>query len=454
MSLVSRVRSYFRAAPPPPPPPPGEVAFADPRRLFPKGYSTPYNPSALVRGRGLRVFEEMRKDDQVKAALAFKKHTVIATGWTVSSPEGQPEDWEPTRFVRWVLENLDPTEIGSVTLDGDLFEILGALDFGFSLTEKLWTTIEYGPFAGQIGLKSLKTRAPHTFRFDQDAFGNLRDDGIIQDGNTVEAAGRLPRDKFVLFSYMSEFSNPYGTSDLEAAYFPWWIKNNSQKWLAMLLERLGIPPIFGLYSPNAYSTGTLVKDLKDIMTNLQAATFGIIPRPTKDALEFWAPELAGQATRVFIPSLEYLNQAIARALLMPGLLGMTADTSQGSFARARIHFDVFLLVIEKIRKDIEQVVMCHQVVRPLCELNYPGLTTYPLWRFMPLTDDLRLDLLDKWKDLTAQKVVTPQPEDEVYIRKLMKFPEKRAGEGPADGANGPDGAAAGGAATPYSFRRR
>src|SRR2546428_679291 len=147
MTLTQRVAAAYRAfyngtngaAARPAPPPSGEIAFADPRRLFPSGYSRPYNPSALVGRRGLRIFDEMRKDDQVKAALAFKKHTVTATDWIVSSPEGMPADWEPTLFVRWVLQHLDPEEVGGGTLDHDLHEILSALEFGFSLSEKLWS---------------------------------------------------------------------------------------------------------------------------------------------------------------------------------------------------------------------------------------------------------------------------------------------------------------------------
>src|SRR6266853_2010682 len=52
----------------------GEIAFADPRRLFPgaQPYAT-FNPSQLVGLKGMQVFDEMRRDDQVKAALAFKK---------------------------------------------------------------------------------------------------------------------------------------------------------------------------------------------------------------------------------------------------------------------------------------------------------------------------------------------------------------------------------------------
>src|SRR5262245_7975527 len=189
----------------------------------------------------------MRRDDQVKAALAFKKHAVITSGWRVSSPEGKNPDWEPTRFVDWSLRHLDPTEVGSATLDADLYEILSCLDYGFSVTEKIWEPIEVGPWKDYVGLKALKTRAPTDIQFEQDQFGNLSPNGIVQPSNTVLPGGRLPRSKFVIMSYQSQFSNAYGTSDLEAAYFPWWSKTNTQKWLAMLMERLGIPPIFGLY---------------------------------------------------------------------------------------------------------------------------------------------------------------------------------------------------------------
>jgi len=422
----------------------GEVAHSDPRRLFPGSdkFST-FNPSKLVGAKGLDVFDEMRRDDQVKAALAFKKHACIATGWTVTSPEGKPEDWEVTKFAKWVLENLDPHEIGSATLDGDMYEMLGALDYGFSITEKIWAPIVDGEFAGLVGLKALKTRSPHHITFAQDEYGNLADDGIIQATNGRFVGGKMPRSKFVLFSYQSQFGNPYGTSDLEAAYFPWWTKYNAIKWLAMLLERFGIPPIFGLYTPGQYVGTTTVEDLKKVFTNFQAATNAIIPRPNKDALEFWSPSEAGaNATRVFIPALDYLNNAISRAVLMPNLIGMTSDQSQGSYARARVHFDVFLLVVESIRKDLATV-MNHQIVRPMLDLNFPGLKEYPRWAFLPLTDDLRIGLLNQWGVLVDKMVVTPQEEDEKHIRKLVQFPERRPGTEmprPEMGGNGDNGA--------------
>lgn len=428
----------------------GEVAYADPNRLFPGSnkFST-FNPSKLVGSKGLAIFDEMRRDDQVKAALAFKKHACIATGWTVTSPEGQEEDWEVTRFAKWALENLDPHEIGSATLDGDMYEMLGALDYGFSLTEKIWGPVEDGEFAGLVALKALKTRSPHHITFAQDEYGNLADDGIIQAANGRFVGGKMPRSKFVLFSYQSQFGNPYGTSDLEAAYFPWWTKYNAIKWLAMLLERFGIPPIFALYNPQNYvGIPSALDELKKIFGNLQAATSALIPRGTDEkSLEFWSPSEAGSnATRVFIPALDYLNNALSRAILMPNLIGMTSDQSQGSYARARVHFDVFLLVVESIRKDLTTV-MNHQIIRPMLDLNFPGLKEYPRWAFLPLTDDLRLELLNQWGVLVDKMVVTPQDEDEKHIRRLVQFPERRPGTEmprPNEGGQGVNGANDGG----------
>ena len=412
--------------------PRGELAYADPRRLFPgaQPFAT-YNPSTLVGQRGLQVFDEMRRDDQVKAALAFKKFACLSTGWQVQSPEGKDPNWEPTRFARWVLQHMDPSEIGAPTLESDLYAILSGLDYGFSVTEKIWDPIEYGPWAGYVGLKALKTRAPHSITFSQDEFGNLMPDGVLQQVNS-NMGGRMPRDKFVLYSYQSMFSNPYGTSDLEAAYTPWWLKYNGQKWLAMLLERYGIPPIFALYDPSKYTGpgNASLENLMKIMTNLQAATSATIPRPSSStasqpSLEFWVPDQAGaNATRIFLPSLERWDKSIARSILMPDLLGMTSDTSQGSYARAQVHFDVFLLVVESIRHDLEQIVMCHQVMKPLLDINFPSLDEYPVWTFLPLTDDLRLELLKQWNDLVTGGVVVPQENDEKHIRRLTKFPEK------------------------------
>lgn len=384
--------------------PMGEISKADPYLLY-GGKPVAFNPNELISTKGYEVIDRMRRDDQVKAALAFKKQSVLAAGWTVKSPEGQDEKWEPRVEVQRSLYNCK----GGFTRA--LKEVLSALDYGFSVGEKVWEEKD-----GKIRLSKLAVRKPHFIDFGTDDHGNLV--------NVEQLAQSLPIDKLVIYTYDYEFSNYYGRTDLDAAYRAWWTKNNSYKWMAMMMERLGIPPIFALYNDGVY-TGAKQTKLIQILSSLQAASTGAIPRPTKDDLEFWSPELAGQVTRVFIPALEFMNKDISRALLMPGLLGMTQDEATGSLARSRVHFDVFLLVLEDIRSQLQELVN-ETIVEDILMFNFPQAfedEEKPYFEFLPLTDDVRLDILEKWQTLVGGKVVQPQDSDEVHIRNLLKFPE-------------------------------
>lgn len=366
-----------------------------------------YNPSILLSNKGFSVLDKMRRDDQIKAAMTFKKNAVVANGWEVVSPKDKPADWEVTEFVINNLKNMDGT------FERRLINILTAMDYGFSVTEKVWEQKD-----NKINLKAIKTKKPHDITFSADNFGNL---------TAIEQYSRqLPIDKFIVYSYEMEFDNHYGTPDLESSYRAWWTKDNTYKWMAMLLERMGIPPIFAMYDPTRYE-GNKLSQLRDVLSNLQAATTASIPtwndKETGKSIEFWTPELAKNIGDVFIPSLDMLNRDIARSILMPGLLGVTPDDAVGSQARSTVHFDVFMLVIERIRAEIEEYIMQEQIIKPLVDLNF-NVDDYPQFKFMPLTDDLRADLIDKWVNLINANIVKPQSNDEEHIRKLFDFPDR------------------------------
>lgn len=398
----------------------GEVAQADPSRgIFGKWKSTPYNPSELVSKKGMAVFDRMKKDDQVKAALLFKKHAVMAGGWKIEVPEGQPEEWEPAKFIEWTLKNGNQEwdRILEASFDHALIEILTAIDYGFSITEKVLTPLEFGPFAGKIGLQALKTRKPHDFEFSTDEWGNLLQNGIMQ----RQSGGNkdLPREKFLIYVYQHQFSNWYGESDLEAAYRPWWIKDNAYKWLAMLLERYGVPSVFFLYGQGY--TDAQINALKKIAQNWQSATSGVIHKPTKDALDTWAPELAKQA-EIFINSLEKFDRDIARSILMPSLIGATSDGETGSYARSQTHFDLFMMIVDFVRLEVSAV-LNQQLVRPLTDINY-DVDEYPYFCFNPIDTAKKVELLKEWLAAVKESVVEKQEGDEDHVRAILGFPEK------------------------------
>ena len=306
---------------------------------------------------------------------------------------------------------------------------------GFSVVEKIYAIEDA---TGLVRLTALKARKPHSFDFVCDVHGNLLPDGLRQRqaglGLSSFSTGLgtpLPRDKFVLFVNEMEFGNFYGRSDLEAAYRPWLVKDHAYRWLAMLLERLGVPPIFALYNPDLYQ-GSILADLKKIFANLQAATSGVIPRKNAESLEFWSPELAGQLRDVFLPALARFDADIARAVLLPQLLGFTSDQAQGSLARSQVHQESFLYVVKYLQGLLADRVMNEQVIRPLLALNFTGLgDQLPSFRFKPLDVEQRQALTDRWLKAVQTGVIIPVSEDERYLRELTSFPERKIPEGQA-----------------------
>lgn len=403
-----------------------ELAFYDPLQLFRLSGFKEYNPSQLVSQRGLDIFDEMLRDDQIKAAYSFKRYAILTSGWTVQSPPDKPEDWEISEFVRRRLDDID------CTVERVLHGVLSALAYGYSVSELVYKPIDMGPDRGKIGLKAVKTKKPHDFAFKLDEFGNVVEDGLVQEGRPD--GEDLPRQKFVHWTYGDDFGNPYGKSDLEAVYRAWWTSDNAYKWLAMLLERFGIPPIVALYDPNTMQAPQIA-ELRKVLTNIRNSTAAAIPRGNKDSFELWSPELGGQVSSVFVPALQMLKQDIARGMLMPGFLGITPD-AMGSYARAKVIFDVFLLSARYIQSCLEDSVMHEQIIKPLVDLNF-NTDVYPRFKFKSMTDSAQGELLKTWATLLDTKAVMPGPDDEAHIRGLVEFPpqgdpEAQDGLKPAD----------------------
>ena len=413
------------AATPPPPPSKASLeraeAYVDPSRLISAQMFVPYNPSVLVTRKGLSVFDMMSMDEQVKASLGFKVMAALAGGWEVVSPGDEEDDWEVTTFVRDAFTHFPGG------WDSALRKFMRALRYGYSVTEKVYAERDKGPLKGKLVLDRLVELKPHYIDFECDASGKvLAIRQMPTAGQTNQ--GLFPPEKFVHYAYDREFENAYGKSDLEAAYRAWWVKDNAYKFLAMLLERYGIPPLFALYNPDHYP-GANLEELKKVVRNIQAATMGIIPRATKDSLEMWSQDLSAGSHELFIAAMARFDADISKALLQPSLIGFSQESgnqgaqSGGSLARSNTSWDSFMLVVRALQADVAASAINAQVIPQMCDLNFPNLQAYPEFRFVRLDDDAELELFTLWKDLVAGKIVNRIEDDETHIRKSLGMPE-------------------------------
>jgi len=377
-----------------------------------------YSPDHLLSRKGLAIYDEMQKDAQVRSCLNTKKFAVLSKGWEVIPADSSPANIRSTDFVRFCLQDMR----GSV--QDVLFKVLDAVAKGFSVCEINYRTIAGGPFAGMIGLESIKAKDPAAFGFEMDEFLNIRSLTLSSAGRSAE----LPTEKFIIYTYMPEYEMPHGQSDLRAAYKHWWSKEVILKFWNIYLEKFGLPTAKGSYRRGLPKEQQ--DDLLRVLDRIQQETAIVIPEDVQ--IELVEAQRGGEAG--YLAALEYHNKQIAKAILGQTL---TSDegTRVGSLALAKVHQDVLYFYLQKLKRDLEETVMQEQVIRRLVDLNFEKpeagsqeskrtaagsrQPAYPRFVLGSLEDRDVEALGGLIEKLVAGRIVAP---DEPWIREYLGIP--------------------------------
>lgn len=398
--MLTKIRSIFKK------PQMKELAVSD-RLAGAFGRIGPCNPDDLVTSKGFDIYDRMQNDSQVRACLNIKKLSILSRGWQVHPASQDAKNVKIAEFVRFCLDDMRGSVIDVLN------DILDALAKGFSISEINWKIIESGPYAGMIGLDSVKSKDPAGITFETDEYLNLE---ALWQGPGREI--KLPPEKFLIYSYMPRYELPYGTSDLRSAYRHWWSKDVIMRFYSVYLEKFGSPTVVG-----AYARGTPKSqqdDLLKVLDRIQQETAIVLPDDIK--VELLEAQRGGDSG--YLQAIEYHDRQIAKAIL-----GQTLTTDEGmrfgSFALAKVHLDVMRMTLEKVKRDVEETVMQEQLIRRLVEYNF-GTERCPEFSLGTLRErDLTL-LADVVSKLVTGGVVAP---DEGWIRDYLEIPAGVHGPG-------------------------
>jgi SPP1 gp7 family putative phage head morphogenesis protein len=368
----------------------------------PDSYRPPYNSDDLWQKTGsYSIYERMVNDDQVSVCLQLKKDLILGSGWALQV-ENESDEAMAEELTNLIEDNFESP------FEDKLEEILTAYDFGLSITEKLFALKE----DNKLYLKDLKTRHPNSFLLHQDDKGNI---SKIQQ---YAANGFIDINPKSLIHYInnSRFQNPYGTSDLRAAYNAWFAKNEVIKYLGIFVEGVAKPIPVGKYSQNAPAgTG---QNLLNILKNFQAKTALAIPKEVE--IDFLQTTNTGEA---YHKAINLFNMFIGRSLFIPDLMGMSgSETGGGSFALGDKQINVFFMHINRRRKAIEKLINKH-IIWPLVQWNYGNKPDYPKFKFNPIDDNAAVELAKTWLEAVKGKTYKPSEAEINHFRKLVKFPE-------------------------------
>lgn len=370
--------------------------------MYPGYTERPYNPDVISKKKSsLAIYDEMRRDDQVKAVLSLKKHMTLSHGWTV---EGREEDEE---IIGELTRNLN--EIESPDFTTALMNILTHLDYGFSISEPIFDVQN-----GTIRLGKLKTRAPHTFILHTDDSGNLTE---IEQYASAEMI-KIKPDGLMVLQHQSEFGVPYGISDLQAAYRAWFSKDIVIKFWNIYLERFGNPLIVGKISANTSAPDKA--KLLDALKNLQSKSGLVVPEGVDVEIK-----ASSTGATDFEKAVNMYNMMIARSMLMPDLIGLGgSEVSGGSYSLGQKQFDVFFLTIEKIRQDLERAInRC--IIRPLLWWNHGVKETAdaPVWKLGEIDKDDKIEMLRLWSEAVRGNIWQATDEEINHFRNIVRFPK-------------------------------
>ncbi len=326
----------------------------------------------------------MLLDPHIYSQLQLRKHAILSCEITF---EG---DTKAVEVVKSALEEIN--------LHKDLYDLLSALEYGFSACEAIWKKEDLWK------VKSIERRDPQLFRF------NTKNELVYKDGKPVEER------KFIYLAYNATYENPYGESILKPIYYIWKLKQLALNYWEIAMEKFAIPPLIALLSESPSEDS--LKEIREILAQIESSA-GMALSGIQDikVLE------VGDKVDVFKELIEFCNKEISKAITGQFLGSEIGDS--GSYALAKVHKDMFLYVVRSDSKLLEHKLNI-TLIPWILELN--SVQGECRIKFN-LKDDIELDklldLIDKGfpvsKSAIYERYGVPEPEDEkdVFIKPDM-----------------------------------
>jgi len=361
------------------------------------------NPDRILRsesgGKGIELYEDLLRDDQVGSNLQTRKLAVVGREWDVTPATDRREDRKIAAFVKEVLL--------ACNYDDGRKTLLTGIVTGFKPAEVMW---EYSE--GQVWIKELVGKASRRFTFDLNR--NLR---LLTMGNMIDGEAVPPR-KFVVYTNASDNGSPFGDGLGRLLYWPVWFKKHAIKFWMIFADKFGSPTAVGKYPP-----GTPSSQQDDLLSAIDAIQQeSAIKIPNNVEIELLEATRSG-SVNTYESLCTFMNAAISKVIL-----GQTLTTEMsrgsGSYAASKTHNEI-RADYAKADADSLSAALNSQLVRWITDYNFPDVARYPkVWIRTGEEKDLKA-LAERDKTLIVDMGV---PVGARYIYDTYGIPEPEEGE--------------------------
>lgn len=330
----------------------------------------PADSVLTAKGGNYAIYEDILRDDQVKACLQQRQLAVVSKSWVVEAGDDRRESRRAADDLRATLTRLPWDDITSKMLLG--------VYYGYAVAECLWSRQ-----GEQVTLDAIKVRKQRRFGFSPD--GQLL---LLTASQPLGEA--VPERKFWHFNTGADNDDEaYGLGLAHWLYWPVVAKRGGMTMWTSFLDKFGIPTVKGTY--NATASAEERARLLQAIEVVQSDAGVILPEGmTIELLE---------ATRGGSPGYDGMvgvcNAAIAKVIL-----SQTMTTDNGaSLSQAEVHYDVRHELVES-DADLICGSFNNTVAKWLTEWNHPTAATPRVRRETEAQEDLtqvanRIETLDR-----------------------------------------------------------
>lgn len=310
---------------------------------------------ALKGGGDLLIYQEVMRDEQVKACFEQRVRAVVSRPWEVKPGGTKLIDKKAAEFI--------DEQCKAIKFDSITEKMLYGVFYGYAVGEALYA-VEDGKVVLDTSRGGIRVRDRRRFGFAPDMSLRLK-----TSSNPMGEA--LPEKKFWHFATGSDHDDePYGLGLAHWLYWPVFFKRSGVKFWLVFLEKFGMPTAVG-----KYPGGTPKTDQDKLLEALQAIqTDSAIIFP--QGMEASLLEATRGGTADYTALYDRMDAAIARATL-----GQTASTqgSPGKLGNDDLQGDVR---DDIVKADADLVCMSFNatVVKWLVEWNFPGAALPQVWR--------------------------------------------------------------------------
>lgn len=296
-------------------------------------------------GGNYSVYDDILRDDQVKAALSQRRLAVVSKEWVVEPGGPSDADKSAADFLR---ENLIHVGFDDIT-----DKMLYAIFYGFAVCELIWDIKD-----GKYIIDKIKVRDRSRFKFTTD--NSLK----LKNKFSQELIDCEPPYFWHVSTGTTHSDEPYGLGLAHYLYWPVLFKKSGVKFWMKFIERFAQPSIIGKFDPG--STQEKVDKLLEVVQLVASETGVVLPKDMDIAFL----ESSRSSHSDYSELNKVMNEAISKIIL-----GQTMTIEDGSsLSQSEVHMDVLQFIIEADDRMICES-FCRGPARWLTEINFHGAKT-------------------------------------------------------------------------------